>query len=153
MPDTSLHIYIRVKHFGMANITFATDLQSTSTILRTIVPQIEVVKYLRLHFNCKLNWKEHIARKRKQIDLKTKEINWLMVKKKIPSNYRKQIIHLQRRIQTYRELRNRTVGLRQKVQHSHHAKISIQNSQSHSKYTLVCNTSYSTYRLHHPLCK
>jgi len=37
------------------------------------------------------------------------------------------------------ELRNRTVGLRQQVQHSHHAEISIQNSQSHSKCTLVCN--------------
>ena len=29
-----------------------------------------------------LNWKEHIAKKRKQIDLKTKEINWLTGKKK-----------------------------------------------------------------------
>ena len=31
-----------------------------------------------LHFDCRLNWKEHIARKRKQTDLKTKEINWLI---------------------------------------------------------------------------
>jgi len=30
------------------------------------------------------------------------------------------------------ELRNRSVGLRQQVQHSHHAEIPIQNSQSHS---------------------
>ena len=35
------------------------------------------------------------------------------------------------------ELRNRTVGLRQQVQHSHHAEIPIQNSQSHSKCTMV----------------
>jgi len=28
-----------------------------------------------------LNWKEHIDRKRKQIDLKTQEINWLIGKK------------------------------------------------------------------------
>jgi len=34
--------------------------------------------------------------------------------------------------QTYMELRNRTVGLRQQVQHNH-AEIPIQNSQSHSK--------------------
>ena len=47
---------------------------------QTIIPQTEAVKYLRLHFDCRSNWKEHITRKRKQIDLKTKEINWLIGK-------------------------------------------------------------------------
>jgi hypothetical protein len=37
--------------------------------------------FIGLHFDCRLNWKEHIARKRKQSDLKTKEINWLIRKK------------------------------------------------------------------------
>jgi hypothetical protein len=50
-------------------------------INQTIIPQTEVVKYLGLHFDCRLNWKEHIARKRKQIDLKTKEIDWLIGRK------------------------------------------------------------------------
>jgi hypothetical protein len=36
------------------------------------------------------------------------------------------------------ELRSRIVGLRQQVQHSHHAEIPIQNSQSHSKFTPLC---------------
>jgi len=36
------------------------------------MPQTEAVKYLGLHFDRRLNWKEHISRKRKQIDLKTK---------------------------------------------------------------------------------
>ena len=49
------------------------------------------------------------------------------------------------------ELRNIAVGLHQQVQHSHHAEIPIQNSQSHSKCTPVCNKSYSTYRLQYPL--
>jgi len=49
--------------------------------------------------------------------------------------------------QTYVKLRNRTVGLRQQVQHSHHAEIPIFSPQSHTKYTLVHNKSYSTYRL------
>jgi len=48
------------------------------------------------------------------------------------------------------ELRNRTVGLRQQVRHSH-AEIPIQNSQRHSKCTPVYNESHSTYRLQHPL--
>jgi hypothetical protein len=33
------------------------------------------VKYLGLHFDCKLNCKEYTATKKKQTDLKTKEIN------------------------------------------------------------------------------
>jgi len=40
-----------------------------------VLPQAESVKYLGLHFDCKLNWKEHIAKK---IDLKAKETNWLI---------------------------------------------------------------------------
>ena len=47
------------------------------------------------------------------------------------------------------ELWKRAVGLHQQVQHSHHAEMPIQNSQSHSKCTLACNKSYSTYRLQH----
>jgi hypothetical protein len=50
-------------------------------INQTILPQTEAVKYPGLHFDCRINWKEHIARKRKHIDLKTKEINWLTGKK------------------------------------------------------------------------
>jgi hypothetical protein len=46
----------------------------SQTIFVTIIPQTYVVIYLGLHFDCRLNWKEHIAKK---IDLKTKEINWL----------------------------------------------------------------------------
>jgi hypothetical protein len=49
-------------------------------INQMIIPQTETVKYLGLHFDCRLNWKEHIAKKRKQIDLKTKEINLLIRK-------------------------------------------------------------------------
>ena len=45
-------------------------------INQTIIPQTEAVKYLRIHFDCTLNWKEHIDRKIKQIDLNTKEINY-----------------------------------------------------------------------------
>ena len=89
---------------------------------------------------------------RKQIDLKTKEINWL-IGKKIPSIYTKQITHLPSGNQTDMELRNRNVGLRQQVHRSHHAEIPILNSQSHNKCSPLCNKSYSTYRLQHHLRK
>jgi hypothetical protein len=39
---------------------------------QTIKPQTEIVEYLGLHFDCRLNWKEHFAKKRKQIHLKQK---------------------------------------------------------------------------------
>ena len=32
-------------------------------INQTIIPQTEIVKYLGLHFNGRLNWREHIAKK------------------------------------------------------------------------------------------
>ena len=51
------------------------------------------------------------------------------------------------------KLRNRNVGLRQQVQRSHQAEIPIQNSHSHNKCSPVCNKSYSTYSLQHPLHK
>jgi len=60
---------LRKGHFRAVNIN------------QPIIPQTEVVKYLRLHFDCRLNWKERIGRKRKQIDLKTREINRLIGKK------------------------------------------------------------------------
>ena len=91
--------------------------------------------------------------KKKKIDLKTKEVNWLIEKN--PIHLHKIITHLQSGNQTYMELRNTrtTMGLRQQVQHSHHAEIPNRNSQSHSKCTVVCNKSYSIYRLQHPLRK
>jgi hypothetical protein len=60
---------LRKRHWPAVNIN------------QTITPQTEVVKYRGLHFYCMLNWKEHIARKRKQVDLKTKQINWFVGKK------------------------------------------------------------------------
>ena len=65
----------------------------------SLIHSIYVFIFIGLHFDCRLNWKEHITRKRKQSDLKTKEINWL-IGKKIPYIYRKQITHLQSGNQT-----------------------------------------------------
>jgi hypothetical protein len=43
-------------------------------INQSVIPQIETAKYLRLHFDRKLTWKERIAKKkRKQLDHKTRD--------------------------------------------------------------------------------
>jgi hypothetical protein len=50
------------------------------SINQTVIPQGETVKYLGLHFDRKLTWKEHITKKRKQLDHKTRELKWLIGK-------------------------------------------------------------------------
>jgi len=49
-------------------------------INRMVVPQAETVKYLEPLFDKRLTWKNHVATKRKQLDLKTHEIHWLIGK-------------------------------------------------------------------------
>jgi len=113
-------------------------------IKQTLIPQTEVIKYLETTLRLQVKLERTHRQKRKQIDLKTKEINWLIGK---------QITHVQSGNHTDMELWNRTVGLRQQFQHSHHAEITIQNSQSHNKCTPVCNKSYAPRRLQHRLRK
>jgi len=62
-------------------VTLRKDNCPTISINQTVLPQVESVKYLGLHFDCRLNWKVHITKKWKQSDLKAKEINWLIGKK------------------------------------------------------------------------
>jgi hypothetical protein len=49
-------------------------------INQTVVPQAETVKYFELHFDKRLTWKNHVAMERKQLNLKTREIYWLIGK-------------------------------------------------------------------------
>ena len=74
---------IKVNESKSTHITFTVrkGLCPPVSINQTIIPQTESIKYLGLHFNCRLNWKEHITKKRKQIDLKVKEVIWLIGKK------------------------------------------------------------------------
>ena len=66
---------------------------------------------------------------------------------------RKQISSLQSGDHTYLDLRKRTVGMRQQIQHSNHTEITIKNPQNHNKFSLVYNKSYTPYRPQHPLRK
>jgi len=74
---------IKVNETKSSHITFTLrkDNCPAVSINQTVLPQVESVKYLGLHFNRRLNWKVHITKKRKQTDLKAKEINWLIRKK------------------------------------------------------------------------
>jgi hypothetical protein len=47
-------------------------------INQTDIPRAETVKYLGIHFDRRLTWKDHVLTKRKQLDHKTRDIEWLI---------------------------------------------------------------------------
>jgi hypothetical protein len=63
---------INVNESKSSQITVNPPERPLPCIDQTTIPETEVVKYLGLHLDCRLNWKEHIATKRKQIDYKPK---------------------------------------------------------------------------------
>jgi len=56
---------IKVNETKSSHITFNLRKENflPISINQTVLPQVESVKYLGLHFDCKLNWKEHIIKK------------------------------------------------------------------------------------------
>jgi hypothetical protein len=90
---------------------------------------------------------------RKQMDLRTKQINWLTGKKKSHLSIENKLLIYQAVIKPIWSYGIELWGWCQQVQHSHHAEVQIQSCQSHSKCTLLRNKPYSTYRLQHPLRK
>ena len=62
---------IKVNETKSSHITFTLRKGNCSAIRinQTILPQVESVKYLGLHFDRRQNWKAHITKKRKQTDL------------------------------------------------------------------------------------
>ena len=51
------------------------------SITNTELPVGNTIKYLGIHLDQKLNWKEHIIRKPKQVKLKVKDLYWLIGRK------------------------------------------------------------------------
>jgi len=44
------------------------------------MPQTDTVKYLGLNSDQRLTWREHVTKTRKHLDLKTRELIWLIGK-------------------------------------------------------------------------
>jgi hypothetical protein len=51
------------------------------TINDTQIPRKTEIKYLEMTIDSKLTWKQHIAKKRKQISIAMKQLNWLLGRK------------------------------------------------------------------------
>ena len=75
------------------------------SINQTVIPHVEKVKYLGLHFDRRLTCKEHIAMKRKKIRSQNTR-NKMAHRKKLPPITRKQTTHLQNDTQTCMDLWN-----------------------------------------------
>jgi hypothetical protein len=51
------------------------------------------VKYLVLHFGRRLTWAKHIKSKRKQLNLKAKQMNWLLERRSALSTDSKLLLY------------------------------------------------------------
>jgi hypothetical protein len=74
---------IKINETKSTYLTFTLRNDPSPPIYLNVVemPSAATVKYLGLHLDNKLNWKTHIAKKRKQMDLRFKEIWWLLGRK------------------------------------------------------------------------
>jgi hypothetical protein len=89
-----------------------------------VIHQKEQVKYLGITLDSKLTWKLHLQTKRKQLELKFKELYWLLGKKTIPHNGQ-QIANLQNSIKADLDVRHTTLGMLQQNQPETHTNSTI----------------------------
>jgi hypothetical protein len=64
-------------------MTFTIRKSSTPdvTINDIQIPRNTEIKYLGMNVDSKLTWKQHIAKKRKQINITIRQLNWLLDRK------------------------------------------------------------------------
>jgi hypothetical protein len=80
-----------------------------------------------MHMDKKLTWREHIVKKRKQIDLKFKQLYWLLGRKS-PLSLENKVLVYKVAIKPVRTYWHRTMGLRQQLQYCHPTKIPNQDT-------------------------
>jgi hypothetical protein len=73
--------------------TLRNDLSPPIYINDVEMPPAATVKYLGLHMDNKLNWKDHVIKKRKQMDLRNKELSWLLGRKSHRSVDNKRLLY------------------------------------------------------------
>jgi len=71
---------IKVNHAKSKHVTFTNRTEQCPPIFtdQHQVPQGKTVKYLGMHLDSKLTWREHITNKRKHINCKTRQMYWII---------------------------------------------------------------------------
>jgi hypothetical protein len=79
---TRMYIYIFVV-IKSVQITFTTKAAECPPVMLNDepIPLKKEVKYLGLHLDRRLTWKAHIKAKKQQLNIKTKQMNWLIGRK------------------------------------------------------------------------
>jgi hypothetical protein len=60
-------------------------------ISNAVIPQSPTAKYLGLHLDSRLTWAQHLAKKRKQTDLKVKDLYWV-IRRKSPASLESKVL-------------------------------------------------------------
>ena len=73
---------LKINETKSAHITFTLRKNTCPTVYtnNSIIPRTETIKYLGLHFDKRLTWKEHVLKTRKHLDQRTRELYWLIGK-------------------------------------------------------------------------
>lgn len=74
---------IKINETKSQNITFTLKKGKCPPVFinNIQIPEANSVKYLGIHLDSRLTWREHINKKRKQIDLRVRETYWLLGRK------------------------------------------------------------------------
>ena len=132
--EKSQHVTFSLRRGNWPHLTFK----------QTIIPRVDEVKYLGLHLDRRLTWNCHISTLRKHLDLKTKDLYWIIGKHSPLSLTNKLLIYkvILKPVWTY------GIELWGCASSSHTAKIQIpiQTSTAHNKCAMVCYKSNSTPR-------
>jgi len=118
-------------------------------INQTVVPQAETVKYLGIHSDKRLTWKDHVKTKCKQLDLKTRQMYWLIGNHSPLSLENKLLIY--KSAKTSVDVWNKTMGMCFQVKHSSHSALPIQTPQNYNQCPMVCLKSHPSLRPKSPV--
>ena len=74
---------IKINETKSAQVTFTLRKDQCPPLFfnNILIPDLPSIRYLGMHMDAKLTWREHIVKKRKQIDLKFKQLYWLLGRK------------------------------------------------------------------------
>jgi hypothetical protein len=74
---------ININATKSVQVTFTLRLEQCPVVYinNKVIPQSPTAKYIGLHLDSRLTWAQHLAKKRKQIDLKVKDLYWVIGRK------------------------------------------------------------------------